>query len=58
MSVWLYNPGHPLNILCPECWDYSYAWANHAQLVQYHEVVWVWKDWKDLRSGCCPYLIH
>lgn len=32
---------------------------GHAQLVQYHyEVVWIWKDWKDLSSGGCLYLIN
>lgn len=45
MSVWLCNPAHLLNTVCPECWDCSYARASCAQLAQYHyEVVRVWKD--------------
>lgn len=53
MSVWLCNPAHLLNTVCPECWDCSYARASRAQLAQYHyEVVCVWKDRKALRSGC------
>lgn len=52
MSVWLCNPAHLLNTVCPECWDCSYARASCVQLAQYHyEVVCVWKDQKALRSG-------